>query len=108
MFKKSTPTLIAFALFASLCTGAAVPAAAADAPAAQVSVNLNTAAQAELESLPGIGPSKAAAIVNYRTRRPFKKVEDLMRVKGIGRKTFLKLRPYLTVSKGGSSVQKSK
>jgi len=68
------------------------------------SVNLNAATPAELEELPGVGPSKAEAIVAFRKARGgFKKVEDLMKVRGIGRKTFLKLKPYLTVSGPGLS-----
>jgi len=73
--------------------GAEQPAKAA-APVAPV--NLNTATVDQLLALPGIGPSKAAAIVETRQKiGGFKKVEDLMRVKGIGRKTFRKLEPML-------------
>ena len=62
-------------------------------------VNLNTATAAELEQLPGIGAKVAARIVEYRTKKgPFKKVEELMNVQGIGEKSFLKLRSQLTVS----------
>ena len=59
-------------------------------------VNLNTATVDQLLTLPGIGPSKAAAIVETRQKiGGFKKLEDLLRVKGIGRKTFRKLEPML-------------
>jgi competence protein ComEA len=70
-----------------------------------IRVELNTATAAELETLPGIGPSKAEAIIAQRARRPFKRIEDIMRVKGIGRKTFKKLRPYLTVDSGKKQRQ---
>ena len=73
---------------------------AADAKASRPAtmVNLNTATSAELESLPGIGPKVAARIVEYRQKKgPFKKIEELMNVQGIGEKSFLKLRPQLTV-----------
>src|SRR4051812_48937588 len=61
-------------------------------------VNLNTATQAQLESLPGIGPSAAQRILEYRQKSgSFKKIEDLMNVKGIGEKSFLKLKPLITV-----------
>jgi competence protein ComEA len=61
-------------------------------------VNINTAGQTELSRLPGIGPSKAAAIIAFRERgRRFRRVEDLLRVRGIGRATFRRLRPMLTV-----------
>jgi competence protein ComEA len=62
-------------------------------------VNLNTATAAELETLPGIGARVAARIIEYRTKQgPFRKVEELMNVQGIGEKSFLKLRPQLVVT----------
>jgi len=62
-------------------------------------VNINTASAAELESLPGVGAKTAARIVEYRQKNgPFKKIEDLMNVRGIGEKNFLKLKPQLTVA----------
>jgi competence protein ComEA len=72
---------------------------AAKAPAAPASpVNLNTASQAQLESLPGVGAKAAQRILDYRKQNgSFKKVEDLMNVKGFGEKTFLKLKPMLTI-----------
>jgi competence protein ComEA len=64
-------------------------------------VDINTASAAELASLPGIGDSKAQAIIDHRTADPFKTVEDLKKVKGIGDKTFESLRPQLMVSTAG-------
>jgi competence protein ComEA len=64
-----------------------------------VMVDLNTADATELERLPGIGSSTAARIVEYRTKNgPFKKIEELMNVQGIGEKSFLKLRSQISVS----------
>jgi comEA protein len=61
-------------------------------------VNLNTASATELEALPGIGAKVAARIVEYRTKKgPFRKIEELMNVQGIGEKSFLKLRAQLSV-----------
>lgn len=62
-------------------------------------VNINTASVAKLaNSLPGIGEIKAMAIVNYRTSHgPFKSVDELVLVNGIGDKTLAKLRPYVTI-----------
>lgn len=69
-------------------------------------VNINTATVAQLTLLPGIGTSKAEAIVAFRTKHEFKKVEDLARVKGIGRKTVRKLQDLLTVSGETTLVKK--
>ena len=61
-------------------------------------LNLNAATEAQLEALPGIGPSTATRIVEYRKKNgAFKKVEELMNVKGIGEKSFLKLKALITV-----------
>ena len=81
----------------------------APAPKASASgpLNLNTATVAQLEALPGIGKSVAERILEYRDKSGgFKKVEDLMNVRGIGEKSFLKLKPLVTVSSGkGSSAE---
>jgi competence protein ComEA len=70
--------------------------------AAFAAVNINTASQAELESLQGIGPAKAKAIIEYRKKKgSFKSVDDLQGVSGIGPATVQKLRKDITV--GGSS-----
>lgn len=69
-------------------------------------VNVNTATAAQLEALPGIGPSMAQRIVAHREKNgPFKKLEDLMIIQGIGEKSFLKLRPMLTI--GGQADAKA-
>jgi len=66
---------------------------------ALAAININTATKDELVSLPGIGPAKAQAIVDYRKAHgPFKTVEELKDVKGIGAKRFEKLKPDLAVS----------
>jgi competence ComEA-like helix-hairpin-helix protein len=61
-------------------------------------VNLNTAEVGVLGLLPGIGPAKAAQIVVYRRRHPFRTVDELVRIKGIGRKMVRRLRAHLAVS----------
>ncbi|MCP4676849.1 MAG: helix-hairpin-helix domain-containing protein [Deltaproteobacteria bacterium] len=83
----------------------ALNASAADGTSPGVTININTATITELGYLPGVGESKAEAIVKYRTNRQFKKIEDLMRVKGIGRKSFKKMRAYLSV-KGETTAKK--
>lgn len=99
--------------------GAETPAAGGDdstatrprgRPAAEkvaVKVNINTADKAELELLPGIGPALAERILDERKRSgPFKRVEDLGRVKGIGPKTIERLRERVVVEAASTSGAK--
>jgi competence protein ComEA len=62
-------------------------------------IDVNTATAAELRKLPGIGPKLSQAIVDERERAPFKSVDDLRRVHGIGAKTLDRLRAYVTVGR---------
>jgi competence protein ComEA len=72
---------------------------AAQAAPAKPQINLNTATVDQLETLPGIGQKTAELIVEFRTNNGgFKRIEDLMNIKGIGEKSFLKLKPLITVS----------
>src|SRR5688572_18854862 len=81
----------------------AVPHARAQTPAAQTAsattapgvVNVNTATEEELTRLPGVGPAKAQAILEARARRPFRRLSDLRRVSGIGRRTLERLAPMI-------------
>ncbi len=60
--------------------------------------NINTASVEELCQLPGVNPSLAERIVEWRKEHPFKRVEEIMFVRGIGERTYYKLRKYLVVS----------
>ncbi len=61
-------------------------------------ININTATSGELESLPGIGAAKAASIISFREQNgPFKEIEDLVNVSGIGAKSFEKLKDMIKV-----------
>ena len=61
-------------------------------------VNINTARESELMTLPGVGPVYVKRIIVYREKNgPFKSVEEIKRIKGIGEKTFLKMKRYLTI-----------
>ena len=67
-------------------------------PAVTSVINLNTASATDLETLPGIGAKTAGRIVEYRQKNgPFKKIEELMNVRGVGEKNFLKLKEQITV-----------
>lgn len=105
-FVPSFRSLLAAAgLAAALLTVGAAPASAQtsatatsrQASAPEGTINIQTASAEELQLLPGIGPSRADAIVAQRERRAFRRVEDLMRVRGVGRATFRRLRSMLTV-----------
>lgn len=62
------------------------------------SINLNTATASELQRLPRIGPKLAARILAHREAHgPFRRVQDLLQVSGIGKKTLARLEPYLIV-----------
>ena len=68
-------------------------------------LNINTATAEQLEMLPGIGESRAQAVLSERKRRGgFKRVEDLLEVQGIGEASLERLKPYLTLQ-GKTTVQ---
>jgi competence protein ComEA len=72
-------------------------------------INLNTASIDQLTRLPGIGPARAAAVLELRAKlTQFRRLEDLMRVKGIGRKTFRKLQPMLRLSGETTLVERAR
>jgi competence protein ComEA len=74
----------------------------------QGTVNINMADATQLQLLPGIGPKAAESIVSYRgSAGPFKSVDDLVKVKGVGPKTLEKIRPYLSL-KGETTLKKVK
>jgi competence protein ComEA len=68
------------------------------APSASAPVNLNTATAEQLDALPGVGPATAAAIVSDRAAHgPFRSIDDLGRVRGIGNAKLVQLRDVVTV-----------
>ena len=69
------------------------------ASAAAVVVNLNSATLTQIATLPGVGEKAAQRIIEYREKNGgFKKIEELMNVRGIGDKSFLKLKPLIVVT----------
>ena len=69
-----------------------------------LALDLNTATSEDLDALPGIGPVLAKRIVDYRAAHgPFKKIDDLMEVSGIGPKKLEKIKPFLVISEPGAS-----
>jgi len=95
---------IGFGLLLLACAVAAEPVALqSQTPSAKAAapapLNLNTATATQLEALPGIGPATAKRILEFREKNgSFKKIEELMNVPGIGEKSFLKLKPLITVT----------
>ena len=102
MIRMMTALVLALGLVATAVSAqeAARPAKASTASAsAGAPVNLNTATVAQLEALPGIGKSTAERILEYHQKNgSFKKIEDLMNVRGIGEKSFLKMKGLITVT----------
>jgi competence protein ComEA len=97
-------TIGVFAVPASASQGQAKPVAAKAAPA--TIVNINTAPAEQLELLPGVGARTASRIIEYRQKNGgFKKVEELMNVRGIGEKAFLRMKNQLAVTPSKAEPQ---
>jgi len=107
-WKIALPLLLSMSLSGAR---AATPTKGADgaSTAATGTINLNSASAEQIALLPRVGLKLAERVVAYRkTNGPFKKVEDLMEVKGVGEKLFVVLRPHLTVSGNTTLTQKVK
>jgi competence protein ComEA len=101
--------LTAALLFAGWAQAAPVPPGSATTGRAKRAtgtgvLNLNTATLAQLDALPGVSPSLAAAVVAERAARPFSRPEDVMRVRGMSKRRFERLRPHLAVTGQSSFV----
>jgi len=86
MIRLLQSILLAITLFTSVGAHAGDP------------VDINHASAKELMELPGIGQTRATAIIAYRSKTAFRRLTDLLRVKGIGRKTFAKFQNLITVN----------
>ena len=92
--------ILVFAVAVLALVPATARGATSQAAAPGEKVNINTAGVDELVGLPGIGKAYAERIVEYRQKNgPFKKVEDILNVRGIGEKTFERIRDRLTLGK---------
>lgn len=95
----SAATLFAFsgAALPSLPIPAAAQVSSAEATGSAGVVNINTATAEELKLLPGVGTTRAQAIIAARQRRPFRRTREIMRVRGIGRATYRRLASMLAI-----------
>jgi competence protein ComEA len=108
MNKATFGALLVIASLAAAPARAGQPAAAATADVSGV-INLNSASAEQIAFLPRVGIKLAERVVDYRkSNGPFKKIEDLMEVKGVGEKLFVALKPHLTVSGTTTLTQKIK
>jgi len=105
-------TRIMIAAIAAIALSAAAAGAQGRATApkatatAAAPVNLNTATLDQLATIPGIGVKTAERIIAYREKNGgFKKIEDLMNVSGVGEKSFLKMKPLITVAAVKATAQ---
>jgi competence protein ComEA len=100
MYPKIVTALATGALLVVLAPLALAEAGPQDEPttSSEGVVNINTATAEQLMLLPGIGPSRAQAILDMRAQRPFRTVQELIRVRGIGPATLRQLLPFVTVT----------
>jgi comEA protein len=101
MYKAAKISSVYLLMAALLCLGfSCLTTEAAKKKPPLHPINLNTATAAELQQVPGIGPSTADKILKMRkSYGPFKSVDDLRAIKGIGPKRLEKMRKYLTIGK---------
>ena len=98
--KRMMTTLAVFTVGMTMLGAVAAQAAPRKASSKVLSgvLNLNTATAAQLDEMPGVGPKAAERIIAYRQKTPFTRAEDLVKVKGFGKKKLDKLKGHLTVS----------
>jgi competence protein ComEA len=104
---QQVPPLSPDTLVALDSSGAAGPSAPAtdSSPSPDAPLNVNAASPSALEALPGIGPTFAKRITQYRsTQRPFQRVKELKRIRGIGPKTLADLRPLVHIGPTDSTA----
>ncbi len=98
---KRIPSFLALSLLLMATSVVAVQ------PEATAKIDLNSADQEQLQSLPGIGPSLARRIIDFRDKNgPFERIEDLMNVRGIGERKFDQLKDLIKVDAKGKPSSK--
>lgn len=97
MFVVVRYTIAIFVTSALILSLAANVAAQSPPRSTRSTIDLNSASAAELVKLPGIGVSRARDIIDHRGRRRFRRPSDLMRVRGIGRKIYMRIKPFIHV-----------
>ena len=107
--QQQIPPVAADSLVATSATDSTAPSPASprpQRPSAEHPINVNTAPPEALDGLPGIGPALSERIVTYRsTQRPFQRIDELERVRGIGPKTLATLRPMVRVAASDSTSE---
>jgi comEA protein len=97
-FKAAAALVAVFILLAGFASAFAQSKGGAE------KININTASAAELEKIPQIGPKIAQRIIDYRKENGgFKRIEDIMKVKGIGEKIFGRIKDLITVGSEAAS-----
>lgn len=95
--KRITQALVLTLLF-GLTYAPALASAQASKASATEKVNLNTATEEQLQTLPGIGPSVAKRIIDHRNKNgKFTKIEEILNIRGIGEKKFQRIKDRLVV-----------
>ncbi len=98
MWRTLFPLAVAFATVAMPLSAEAAAKRKSPAKVLSGTVNLNTATAAQLDQLPGVGQKAAERILAHRSKTPFARTEELVKVKGFGKKKFDKLKAHLAVS----------
>ncbi len=98
---------VAVALAGMLLAGGALAGGARKVVKLSGTLNLNQASAQQLDQLPGVGEKAAERIIAHRQKTPFQRTEELVKVKGFGKKKFDKLKPFLAVS-GATTLKAEK
>lgn len=99
-FAARSQSLIAFVLFTAILCSHGAAAAPRKKALPSKPIDLNRATLVQLEELPGVGPVMAASILRIRQQSgPFERVDDLLAIRGISRRRFEKIRPYVYVGR---------